>query len=104
MPGASIPDPGTARWRKWCVELERLHVRGERGGKEGFAWEDIQAVIQWLPGHVRGDFRWGLVIRSASKLRDHFARLLAEMKAGRAPAARGTWRDAARTVHDQMTR
>jgi hypothetical protein len=82
MPGASVPPRGADRWRRWCVELERLHVHGEPGGRGGFEWKDIGDVVEWLPTHERGDFRWGLVIRSATKFRKHFARLLAEFKGG----------------------
>jgi hypothetical protein len=99
MPGASIPDPGTTRYRHWCEELDRLHRLGEKGSTEGFSWEDIQAVIRWLPTHRKGDFEWGLVIRSARKLRDHFARLLAQMKAAERAPTRESWRGAAQAVH-----
>jgi hypothetical protein len=101
LPGASVPDTGSPRWRRWCQELDRLHRLGEKRGGKGFPWTDIQAVIQWLPTHVKGDFAWGRVIRSASKLRQHFSRLLAEARA--APAqGRPSWRDAAKQVHREM--
>jgi hypothetical protein len=103
MPGASIPEAGTERWRSWHQELDRLHTLGERGGKQGFSWEQIMAVIQWLPSHSSNDFRWGLVIRSASKLRDHFARLLAEAQAR--PGKRGeTWRSVGKKLHEEIMR
>lgn len=104
MPGASIPDAGSARWRRWCQELDRLHRYGERGGSLGFPWPDIEAVIRWLPTHHgSGDFRWGLVVRSASKLRHHFARLLAELKAAQKPVARaGGWREVGKQVHQSI--
>jgi hypothetical protein len=101
-PGASIPDPGTGRWRRWCQELDRLHRLGERGGDRGagFSWEEIEAVIRWLPTHQgSGDFRWGLVVRSAVKLRQHFARLLAESRSAGQPTRSGGWRLAAQEVH-----
>jgi len=102
-PGASIPDAGSARWRRWCQELDRLHRLGERGGEEGFSWEEIGAVIHWLPTHQgSGDFCWGRVIRSASKLRQHFARLLAECKARGRPTRSSGWRDAAKQVHQSI--
>jgi hypothetical protein len=103
MPGASVPEPGTGCYQRWCQELDRLHSLGEKGGSQGFAWEEIMGVIRWLPGHGRGDFRWGLVVRSAAKLRQHFARLLAECRNVVAtPTRSGGWRQAAQEVHQRV--
>lgn len=103
MPGASIPEPGSPRWKRWCQELDRLHSIGEPGTEPpGWSWSDIGGVLRWLPTHVRGDFRWGLVIRSASNLRKHFARLLAEAKSASKPTRSGGWRAAAQSVHKSI--
>lgn len=86
-PGSATPDQDTARSRRWLQELERLHTRGEPGSKgPGWPWATIQRVVAWLPTHERGDFSWGRVIRSASGLRKHFARILADLEAEAHPA------------------
>jgi hypothetical protein len=71
VPGERELSP--AQVLRWGTELDRLHRI------DGWSWEQIDAVIMWLPSHDRGEFRWGLVIRSARKLRQHFPRLHAEM-------------------------
>ena len=74
LPGEKLPAENSTRWVRWAVELDRLQRL------DGWDWGQIDAVLDWLPTHDRGEFRWGLVIRSAAKLRKHFARLHAEMK------------------------
>lgn len=88
VPGSSIPDPGTAGHRAWTLELDRLHTLGEPGSKgPGWDWSTIHRVIAWLPRSERGgDFSWARVVRSGSKLRKHFARILADLEAESRPA------------------
>jgi hypothetical protein len=76
VPRADVPDVSEPRWEKWCVFVDRLHRL------DAWEWDQIHAVLDWLPNHERTNFRWGLVILSAKKLRQHFARLHAEMAAG----------------------
>lgn len=81
-PGASVPAAGTARAGRWLTELRLLHEIGAPGTEPpGWPWETILELIAWLPSHERGEFSWGRVIRSPSKLRKHFATILAEMNA-----------------------
>jgi hypothetical protein len=64
----------------WAVELDRLHRIGAPGTEHGWPWEQIEAVIRWLPTHEGSNgFTWGPQIRSAAKLRVQFPRLHAEM-------------------------
>lgn len=102
LPGHSVPDVDTDRWRRWCHHLDLLHQIGEPGGQEGFSWEDIAAVVRWLPTHERPDFAWGLVIRSASNLRKHFSRLMAEMKQKGRGTTQGGWHAAGQAIHRQI--
>ena len=81
VPGQSVPTTDRAV-ALWAVHLDRLNRLGAKGGDQGFAWGEIDAVIEWLPTHDRPGFRWGLVVLSARKFRDHFPRMLAELRAG----------------------
>jgi hypothetical protein len=83
MPGSSVPNLGSPRFDKWAREIDRLQ-RLDNGG--AWTWEEINSVVTWLPTHDDGEFRWGLVVRSAKKFRQHFPRLMATMKnAGHKP-------------------
>lgn len=103
LPGQAVPEEGDDRWRRWCHEIDLLYEIGEPGGDQPFSWEDIHAVLRWLPTHQNDDFAWGLVIRSASKLRKHFSRLLAESKrVKRPPVRQGGWHQAGQAVHREI--
>ena len=103
LPGQAVPEEGDDRWHRWCHEIDLLHTIGEPGGDQPFSWEDIHAVLRWLPTHQNDDFSWGLVIRSASKLRKHFSRLLAESKrVKRQPERQGGWHAAGQAIHRQI--
>ena len=64
----------------WAAELDRLHRIGAPGSEHGWTWQQIEAVLRWLPSHQGSNgFAWGPQIRSASKLRVQFPRLHVEM-------------------------
>ena len=77
MPGSSVPARGSARFNRWAREIDRLKRLDNSGA---WTWEEINAVLNWLPTHDDGEFAWGRVIRSAKKLRQHFPMLMAAMQ------------------------
>lgn len=83
VPGCKLP--GTPKGlASWAAEVDRLHRLDN--SPDGWPWETIGAVIDWLPTHVGSNgFRWGAQILSPTNLRKHFARLVAEMRAARDP-------------------
>jgi len=86
IPGQRTPKPGSAGERAWAAVLRKLADDGQSANPRGWGWEQIFAVIRWLPTHERRDFRWGKVVLSPASLRKHFPRLLDEMLTAQAAA------------------
>lgn len=74
FPRQRVPSVGTLQEQRWAEELERLQRL------DGFSWREIRAMMDFLPEHERGGFRWGEVVLSPQKLRRHAARIWGEMQ------------------------
>jgi hypothetical protein len=74
VPKAKLPKT-VVQVAAWAHEIDRLHRL------DGWSWQDVRAVITWLPSHRGGNgFRWGEQILSAATLRKHFPRLHCAMQ------------------------
>lgn len=71
-PKASI-DPRSENWLK---ESRLLLTADKR------TFDEIMAVLAWLPTHQGNDFAWGAVVLSMGKLRKQFTTLVAAMGTG----------------------
>lgn len=70
---AKVPDPGSATWRTWVVDIHKINRL------DGRDWQEIDRVIRWC----QSDPFWKSNILSPAKLRKQFTTLMLKSQGGR---------------------
>lgn len=71
-PKSKMPEVGEKRMDRWVKEMDRLNRIGFPNADEGFTWQEIRNMIDWVYSEQskNGDFWWAEVIKSSGKFRE----------------------------------